>query len=511
VPWPASSSRAWRLIVAAAVLAGLIVAAVSTRTALDTYPVADTATTSIYTLRAMRGELAVGSYSRYGWNHPGPLLYQALALPYALSGRREIALKWTALGLNLGWMAATLVVIGRRSPRLAIALAVSVVPLLWREQRLLFSAWNAFVPVLALPLAAALAADLDVHRRWTLTWLAATLSFCVQAHVGLTVVGAAILAVGLAAAWPVARGAWARAIVVTGLLWAVPLVHEVLVRPGNLEAMVSFLGEARQAHVSWGRAIEVSAYMLVGPLLPGWLVLEGEVPAALPLWLPAAWIGLLAAAGTAAVWNHRRGDRFDAVLALVGVAATLAVPVAAHGVVGPMSDYLLAWAPAVGAIDFAIVLTLLSRLASSAPLAWTSIRAPLLAAALVLWAVVGGSRLTGKHAEQARDTTLRALSADLLRYCREHGLERPVVDFDPAAWRELAGLVLQFDKADVPIAVSDDGLYLVGPPFARTGYDPATFYLMLTTGAVPAAYEGRTEWVATRGAVRIVRVMTDRP
>ncbi|MEO6006681.1 MAG: hypothetical protein ABIU38_01400, partial [Vicinamibacteraceae bacterium] len=63
------------------------VAAISTRTAPDTYPVADTATTSIATLRAARGELAVGSYSRFGWNHPGPLLYQILAGPYELSGR----------------------------------------------------------------------------------------------------------------------------------------------------------------------------------------------------------------------------------------------------------------------------------------------------------------------------------------------------------------------------------------------------------------------------------------
>ena len=28
----------------------------------------------------------VGVYSRYQWNHPGPLLFYALALPYRLSG-----------------------------------------------------------------------------------------------------------------------------------------------------------------------------------------------------------------------------------------------------------------------------------------------------------------------------------------------------------------------------------------------------------------------------------------
>ena len=489
-------------------LAGLVVAAVSTVTAPETYPVADTATTSLYTLRAARGELAVGSYSRYGWNHPGPLLYQLLAPPYVLSGHREIALKWTALALNLAWLGTTLTVIGRRSPRLALAVALALTPLLWREQRLLFSAWNAFVPVLALPLAVALAADLDVHRRWTLAALAATLSFCVQAHVGLAVAGAAIVAAGVLVAWPISRGSWGRAGVVAGLLWAVPLVHELRVRPGNLQSMVGFLVDGGNPHASWGRAIEVAGYMLTGPFLPSWQLLEGEVPALSP-WSAATFAAIVAAVAVMAVRHRRAGARFDAALALVALAATLTVPIAAHGVVGPMSDYLLAWAPAVGAIDLAVVVAALSRLASAAPVDWARVRAPLLAATLVAWAIVGGTRLVGKHAEQARDTTLRALSADLQRYAREHRLERPCIGFDLRAWRELAGLVLQFDKAGVPIAVSDEGLYLVGPPFARTGYDSATFYLMPIDARLPPAYHGRTEWVTTRGAHRIVRVLAE--
>jgi len=107
-------------------------AALSTHTAPDTYPVADTATTSIATLQAARGNLTVGSYSRFGWNHPGPLLYQLLAGPYELSGRREIALKWTALALNVAWLGGLLAVAGRRAPGLAVTIAVALVPLLWR-------------------------------------------------------------------------------------------------------------------------------------------------------------------------------------------------------------------------------------------------------------------------------------------------------------------------------------------------------------------------------------------
>src|SRR5688572_6786808 len=68
----------------------------------ETHPWGDTAITSITTLRAARGELATGAYSRFHWNHPGPLLYQMLAPLYVLSGEREISIKWTVLMLNIG-------------------------------------------------------------------------------------------------------------------------------------------------------------------------------------------------------------------------------------------------------------------------------------------------------------------------------------------------------------------------------------------------------------------------
>src|SRR5689334_21809716 len=69
------TSRVVGLAAAAALVFG-VAAVSSTRSAPETYPVADTATTSLYALHAARGDLAVGSYSRFGWNHPGPLLYQ---------------------------------------------------------------------------------------------------------------------------------------------------------------------------------------------------------------------------------------------------------------------------------------------------------------------------------------------------------------------------------------------------------------------------------------------------
>jgi hypothetical protein len=79
-----------------------------------------------------------------------------------------------------------------------------------------------------------------------------------------------------------------------------------------------------------------------------------------------------------------------------------------------------------------------------------------------------------------------------------------VLAYAPDAWQEAAGIVLQFDKANAPIAVTDAALYLVGPPFARTSRDRDEFYLMPVSAPLHAD-AGPTEWVTTRGAYRIVR------
>src|SRR5689334_8524947 len=42
----------------------------------------------------------VGVYSRYGWNHPGPLLFYVLALPYRLFGAQGHGILAGALIVN---------------------------------------------------------------------------------------------------------------------------------------------------------------------------------------------------------------------------------------------------------------------------------------------------------------------------------------------------------------------------------------------------------------------------
>ena len=56
----------------------------------------------------------VGPYSRFGWNHPGPLLYWVLAVPYHLLGGRPVALLGATGLINAAAVGAALALAWRR-------------------------------------------------------------------------------------------------------------------------------------------------------------------------------------------------------------------------------------------------------------------------------------------------------------------------------------------------------------------------------------------------------------
>jgi len=230
----------------------------------ETYPWADTAMTSLYALRAARGELSVGAYSRFGWNHPGPLLYELLAPLYAICGYREISLKWAALAINLLCVGSALMTARRRSPRLAVMIAVALLPLIWREQRLLFSAWNPLIAVLPLVLTIVLSAALAEGDAWLMPFLGAAASLVVQSHVGYTAVVVATVIVAAirfrgssrARDDAVDQRSLLRSCVVTAavlvILWLPALMEEVSGSPGNLSRLLAFFFPRRACIMAVG-------------------------------------------------------------------------------------------------------------------------------------------------------------------------------------------------------------------------------------------------------------------
>ena len=56
----------------------------------------------------------IGAYSRFGWNHPGPLGFWLLALPYRLAGARPVGMLVGTAVLHAAAVAGCLVLARRR-------------------------------------------------------------------------------------------------------------------------------------------------------------------------------------------------------------------------------------------------------------------------------------------------------------------------------------------------------------------------------------------------------------
>ena len=128
----------------------------------------------------------VGVYSRYGWYHPGPVIYYLLAVPYLLFGRSQVALQLGALVVATGSLLG-IVLLLRRLRGTGVALAGLAVCLLYLH---LLPAgfetdfWNPDLPVLPFLLACVLCWSAVDGLRWALPAALVLLSACVQMHIG---------------------------------------------------------------------------------------------------------------------------------------------------------------------------------------------------------------------------------------------------------------------------------------------------------------------------------------
>jgi hypothetical protein len=158
------------LAAAAGVVAAVLVAALFLRGEPDSYPVGDGAVLEIYTLHAAKGQLTVGPYSRFGWNHPGPMYFYGLAPAYLLSAHREESQLISVLAANLVAIGIMLLVAARYGgwPYVIALMFWFIVYYMrpsgqhfWDFGDLLSSNWNPHAPLLPFALLIVLAAALS--------------------------------------------------------------------------------------------------------------------------------------------------------------------------------------------------------------------------------------------------------------------------------------------------------------------------------------------------------------
>jgi hypothetical protein len=307
----------------------------------------------------------VGAYSRFGWNHPGPLLFYVLALPYKLFGSKSISLHVTALFVN-GVTIGLIAWVAFRRGRLPMVVA-ALVPLALMTHAMgadeLRNPWNPYLPVLPLLLLLLLCWSIAVGDLWMLPIAIAVSSFAIQSHVGLAMESVAFLAVALAGIlWrgfrqpkPDRRQWWVRvakasgvSAVVFAVLWFPVFWGTVVEGDGNLGSIFEFF---RDPHDTAGlnKAVEVLG-LLWGPR-PEWIVGgRGSDTLGTQLTETHWWIAIGLVLGIAAVVVAIRRRSFDTVW--LGVILAVGFPVAGYAVsniVNIVYPYLTRWTWVLGA------------------------------------------------------------------------------------------------------------------------------------------------------------------
>ena len=316
----------------------------------------------------------VGPYSRFGWSHLGPSLFELLAIPSRLLGGRPQGMLLGAVALNAATVLGILVIARRRGGTAMLVASAVAVALLLRAMGtdLLLSPWNPWITVLPMVLLLVLAWSIAVRDWHVLPITVVVASFLVQTHVASTlVVGTGLLvggALALRAPEPEPQpgpgsglepgtepglepgtepGQWSRRriLVVSALLlvllWIPPLV-DLLFGTHNLAHVARWFVANDQP----GRGVASSAGIVasevspVGPWLRGPEELEpftGAVAASpvIALLVPAAALAL------AALVAWRRRDRAGLSFVLVASGALVASVLSIGRLEGPVLAYLV--------------------------------------------------------------------------------------------------------------------------------------------------------------------------
>ncbi|MCU1429853.1 MAG: hypothetical protein JWL83_3853 [Actinomycetia bacterium] len=297
----------------------------------------------------------VGSYQRFGFNQPGPMLFYLLVVPYRLLGSRFAGLAFGAVCINAAAIVGIAIIAWRRGGVALLVWSLALVAVLVHalHPAIVSNPWEPDVTVLAFLLLLFLVWDVACGALWSLPFVVLVASFILQAQANFAVIVAVLAALAVALpAWhafsrrpaedaPAQRRAFARASVVAGgvgvLLWLPPLVEQFTAPgAGNLHKMWSFL-RAPHHVLGFGDAWRTVALQFGtrswwlgfgAPNKTGLITIDlgrGSL-------VPVAFLVLLA--GTAAAARAKRRDAF--LLCVVVLVATVVEVASLSRLVGPL-------------------------------------------------------------------------------------------------------------------------------------------------------------------------------
>jgi hypothetical protein len=429
----------------------------------------DVAATELAVMNAGAFEQLIGSYSRLGFNHPGPLQFYMLVPLYFSSGEASTALFETTILCNLaalGGIAAVWFTEHRGAPARMLLLALLSVFLAsfgrvelnyWELLSPLSAVWNPVCVVLPFGALLVLSSAAASGRTLALPPAVALHAFVVQTHVVTGLAATALLAT--AAVFTVrspsgdlsrSRRAVFLSLGVALLLWAPTLVDQVAGR-GNLAIVAGMLFDKTSVSV-WDAILHPALHMAFWSL-PLRVEQSSSAMQAVAITGMVVEVALLFAAYRTA---RARAQGFAMASCLLGLLVILSACVTLRRVDDPRFFYLTSWLPIVAALNWSSVGAVLAI-----PRAGPRLREWLVYASAAVIAL--STTFSIAHVlDRARSRTLATYKSNAVEIMLPV-LERQLQVFPGIALRAdqggqglLPGLALALVKRGVTPAVSND-------------------------------------------------------
>lgn len=435
----------------------------------------------------------IGPYSRFGWSHPGPVLFYALAIPSALAGRSA----WATLVGGALLQGIAICALARHAWRrggLALLSAAMVLLALSYVQfgaLMLLQPWN---PRIAFPFFA-----LFVFQAWAIAegdlrqapWAVLVASLLVQTHVGY------LPFVGALAIWAAIRGLRSdhrstvpprRLVIAMGVvvaaIWAPVVANELLPGRANVRPMVQYFTSAHGAVAGLHNAAGFLAaeFRFPFPWLGGKELVNPVTHIAEPaslLWLVAP--VLLFSLAVITSWRSadvrsRRALELAALLLVVAVASISRIG-------GGLSAYLFYWRVFVALFFLGVTFATLARRVGLFEHRGgaKALQVALLVALLLSAGSVARDVWAEREAVRPYETTV----AETMQQLRARGLPRKVVSIKPVGsglGGSYLGLINELDRSGVPVRVDPSISYQFGFTRKARSQDVSAVWLVLESG-----------------------------
>jgi hypothetical protein len=437
----------------------------------------DGATLELRTQLAAHGAQLLGPYSRFHWNHPGPMFFY-LALPvYRAFHERGPSLNLFMLLVN-AIVAVGIVLVARRlrgDPFAWLVAALLAILELVAMPFVQTGEWNPVAPLLPLVLLSFLAAAVARGLIELLPAFAFVASAIVQTHIGYApevavlcaIAGAGSLSHGLYRhqfpSRPRRKAMWIAGYTCAVLIgcWSLPLYESATRRPGNLKLLVDFFWAPNPVEHTW--AIVFTTVFQGLSLVPvaiaqSWRIV---VPTPGPLVGEAIAFGELMLVGGALTAAWRRCDGTLAVLALIGLAEIVAAVSAVRAIRGDVLPYLVFW---IAVPSMMAIVTGAAWLADEH--GWG--RNATIAVGVVALVLALAAPVTRAPVFRDRDAPAEHLARDVQAALAAHNVVRPVLRIgSDDVWPTAAAIILYLYKQRVPFLVDRAWVFMFGTPLAE--------------------------------------------